>query len=608
MTVPLTDSFRDSPPCKLSIYRQMSDVADWKAVLIRLTEFLFLHSPRQMKRLTGVPILNETRTSFLGLTNDLFREPHLLSNGLWIETGGAPEVIYRLCVTLCQHCRLPLRRVSVHYAIDDTAPASMRENEFPVSVQPAPIATGQPNRSVAVGSPSSPTHPAVTHRSAIPATQTSKYSSIGLPIASPPRMAYPAAGDPNSLTEALLIGPLASLSVRAKHILSHIRIPDLPAFLALSPEQLWKQRNCGKTTKNEIAALQDKLRKQLLSASSTAPSSSSGCQMQVSPISAPMFPFDDVPAEVFSAITDKLSYRAVNILKDMYVSTFKAFMSLNEYELINRKNCGRKTARMILALQKSIADDIARQIREGGDFDPNALLEAPCLFGVQDTDSAEAPDFLIDLEHPALWLSKWVDSLAPNEKCAVVFMMRMGMRGEPPVTLEAIAKKHDLTRERIRQQQRAVQRKAETTYQQRRLRPLADAAAAAVAATGGWVRLDDLTTAVLCKGRFGELLRHATGFMEFLSQLRVWRDAGLVSPSNGYVAVQSRHGDSEQASASFARERRDAVPAVAQQMVRRPVQEILLSVPAYQEPPKSKRRSDAVTPERTEFDLDELKI
>jgi hypothetical protein len=292
----------------------------------------------------------------------------------------------------------------------------------------------------------------------------------------------------------------------------------------------------------------------------------------------------------------------------MNIFTFKAFMHISEDELLKRRNCGKQTARMILALQKSIADDIARQIREGGDFDPNALLEAPCLFGVQDTDSAEAPDFLIDLEHPALWLSKWVDSLAPNEKCAVVFMMRMGMRGEPPVTLEAIAKKHDLTRERIRQQQRAVQRKAETTYQQRRLRPLADAAAAAVAATGGWVRLDDLTTAVLCKGRFGELLRHATGFMEFLSQLRVWRDAGLVSPSNGYVAVQSRHGDSEQASASFARERRAAESAVTQQMVKRPVQEILLCVPANQVFPKSKRRSADSADERPEFDLDELKI
>ena len=54
----------------------------------------------------------------------------------------------------------------------------------------------------------------------------------------------------------------------------------------------------------------------------------------------------------------------------------------------------------------------------------------------------------------------------------------------------------------------AVEKRAITQLQQHRLRPLIDAAATMVKQRGGMVRLEELTKAVLCKGRDGDKREH----------------------------------------------------------------------------------------------------
>ena len=152
--------------------------------------------------------------------------------------------------------------------------------------------------------------------------------------------------------------------------------------------------------------------------------------------------------------------------------------------------------------------------------------------------------FSPDIENPAPWLSAWVKEMSPKEQYSQVFMLRMGMLGKAPITLKAVAlKSGSLTRERVRQMQKIVEKKAETSYQQRRLHPLVEAAAAVVAQKNGLISLDKLTEAVLGKGQDGEQLRYATGLMIFLSKLKIWQEVGLRVPDHGVIGNMSRGFD-----------------------------------------------------------------
>ncbi len=88
--------------------------------------------------------------------------------------------------------------------------------------------------------------------------------------------------------------------------------------------------------------------------------------------------------------------------------------------------------------------------------------------------------------------------------------------------------------------QKGVEAKAGAPCQQRRLRPLVEEVARVVAQRGGKADLNELTEAVLCRGKDGDTLRYATGFIGFLAGLKVRENAGLQVPRGGIVCDQSR--------------------------------------------------------------------
>jgi RNA polymerase nonessential primary-like sigma factor len=64
-------------------------------------------------------------------------------------------------------------------------------------------------------------------------------------------------------------------------------------------------------------------------------------------------------------------------------------------------------------------------------------------------ESADPKSFLLSLFRQHADLTTVLDDLAPNER--LVLRHRFGLEGEPPETLEAIGRRLDLTRERVRQ-------------------------------------------------------------------------------------------------------------------------------------------------------------
>lgn len=311
------------------------------------------------------------------------------------------------------------------------------------------------------------------------------------------------------------------LSVRANHTLQDLAVDSLDAFMALDEGQLLARLACGKKTAAEILGLQAVLR------------------LQPPPGQSEPISYDGAPPEVFDAVRGRLTVRGVHTLESLGVHSLTAFMALDRGRLMQRRDCGRKTADHIQGLQEGIASFARENLSVDRAFALERLLEAPCLFGTAPAGLPEPSSggYLADADNPAPWLACWVHELADDERHARVFLLRMGMLGAPSMTLEAVAREQaGLTRERIRQMQKKVATKAAAPYQQRRLRPLVEECARVVAQHGGLVDLADLTEAVLCRGRDAGQLQHATAFTAFLAELAVWRRAGLGPPRNGIVS------------------------------------------------------------------------
>ncbi len=321
---------------------------------------------------------------------------------------------------------------------------------------------------------------------------------------------------------------LAGLGVRARHVLLKYRIHDEAAVLSLTETQLQKFRNCGKKTVAEIVAMQLKLR----SLRQPTPDSTSGHTIT----------FEHAPAEVFDAIRGRLSHRAVRMLDRMEVHDFVTFMVLQESQLLQRRDCGKKTVRMILGLQRSLMEFLLERARKPADFRLEMLLSAPCLTGNTTEVEDLAPDgnVQVNTENPAPWLKDWIRGLAQSEKLAQVYMLRMGMLGAAPLSLESIAQEFGITRERVRQITAKIAKNVENRYQQFRLRPLAEATAAIVNEKGGLVRLEELTQAVLGRGKDGNQLKYATRLMAYLTGLPVWKEAGLHLRKDWTICNRSR--------------------------------------------------------------------
>ncbi|MBL0381418.1 MAG: hypothetical protein JKP90_17645 [Desulfofustis sp. PB-SRB1] len=315
------------------------------------------------------------------------------------------------------------------------------------------------------------------------------------------------------------------LSVRARNVLTALGVEDCDSLLHLTHDQLAGAWSCGKKTSAEIEAFQATLR---------GPHASSTPDNQ-----RPTPSFDNTPSEVLDAIRAVLSVRANHVLEDMQVTTLKAFMLLEDGPMLKCRNCGRKTVREIQSIQSHLQTYAASLADNSGLFDPSELVSAPCLLGssVPQHSSSDTDDFLADTAQPAVWLRRWVHSLARSKRQERAFLLRKGMLGFAPMTLDLVGEQvGGVTRERARQMDKAVEERAMAPHQQQRLRPLIEKAAHLVQHYGGMLEIKTLTRELLCKGEQSEQMRFAYGLVEFMATLSEWEGAGLQLNQDGVVS------------------------------------------------------------------------
>lgn len=222
---------------------------------------------------------------------------------------------------------------------------------------------------------------------------------------------------------------LTELSVRAQNTLFYLGIRDIPAFSALTKWQIQNCRNSGRITTAEIMQAQAKLRSPPEPADNIAPTN---------PLT-----YENAPPEVFDAIRSQLGGRANAMLARNAVDNLSAFMKLTNERLLKLRWCGMTNANLILALQTRLAEYAQARAREPSEFRLEMLLWAPCLVGKSTEEKGLAPaeGVHVDPENPAPWLLNWIRELAQTDKYARVFMLRMGMLGSAPATLESIGQR-----------------------------------------------------------------------------------------------------------------------------------------------------------------------
>ncbi len=319
------------------------------------------------------------------------------------------------------------------------------------------------------------------------------------------------------------------LSVRARHVLANLGVQDSAGLLRLTHDELMRTHNCGKKTASEIEHLQNTLH------------AAQDCDRRQA--SVRLLSLDDAPKEVFDAVKSVLSVRGVHTLEDLQVVTLKEFMRLTEEQLLMCRNCGRKTVREIQRVQSSISDYAHELAARPDGFHSSDLISAPCFIAspISTDVGPNGDDFFADVDNPACWLRGWVDSLAHSKRQKRAFMLRKGMLGLAPMTLDLVGEQvGGVTRERARQMEKAVEERAASPHQQQRLRPLIQIAATIIAQRGGMIHLEQLTELLLCRGPDSEDMRFASELLRFFSTLPVWKDAGLCLHKNGVVS----HGDS----------------------------------------------------------------
>ncbi len=311
----------------------------------------------------------------------------------------------------------------------------------------------------------------------------------------------------------------APLSVRARNTLKKLHVADVEALLNLTHYDLLQAWACGDKTIREIEAFQERL----------AP----GRKRKKTKKTKKVFSFKGKFEIVFVAVRKILSVRSNHILNEAGITGFNDFMNADMKQLIVYNNCGVATIRELLSVQSRLIEFIGRVASDT----PRALLEAPCLWG--NNSSSPSLLFYIDMKNPAAWLLQWIKGIARSDKHAEAFLLRKGMTGDPVITLKDVGDRlGGLTRERIRQMVDEVQQKIAEPQQQLRLLPFIETTVDMVNKAEGYMHIGELTKIALCRGRKKKRLSYAENLIRFFTTLAVWKDAGLVLDSGGFISLQ----------------------------------------------------------------------
>jgi hypothetical protein len=272
-------------------------------------------------------------------------------------------------------------------------------------------------------------------------------------------------------------------------------------------------------TANELVAFQKTLHKNL-----GYKSNEKKLKKQSNMTAIPVFLKND--SEFFKTIMHELSPKSYELFANKYqIDSLEKFMALKTENLISMKNCGYPTIREIRRIQNTVIEIIeiivSRNDIKFNDFKSMIKLNR----NIRNLLKIEED---IDPDKPFASLNKWILSISKNsERNKNVFMLRMGMHGRPPQTYQQIALEHDISRERVRGIVEKLKKTGQLPVYRLRLDPLIERADKIVRSIGNKMTISDLNTHLLNLGSQGELLKHATPFIEYLDGFPSWQQAGL---------------------------------------------------------------------------------
>jgi len=308
---------------------------------------------------------------------------------------------------------------------------------------------------------------------------------------------------------AILIS--SELSVRAKNVLSK-NINSFYKFLNLDRETILSFKNCGARTVEEILEFQKQLRIKL-----DIPDK---LQEKVETFVIPESIAEDI--QFYESVTQMLNRRGLNVIEKNGIDTLEKFMALVPGIMLKMQNCGRNTVTEIINLQKKIIELIEKQEND------DSIVDISQIEGLLDPNSP----------YPAI--EKWISEISKKYEQQKAFMLRMGMLGNRPMTLEQIGTElGEITRERVRQIIDKIENKARHHVHANKLQPLIKKAFEIVNLKGGRIRSEDLVLHLLTHGSNGEMLRFATPFIDFLSTLNYWKAIGLNIDESGVVSTNN---------------------------------------------------------------------
>jgi len=318
----------------------------------------------------------------------------------------------------------------------------------------------------------------------------------------------------------------SDLSPRTANVLSD-NVGSIQELMELDENQLKGFDRCGKKIIREILEFQKKMIDEF------GDVSQENAQKELS---------DSIKEDIqfYDSVKQELSKRAQNVIINNEIDSLKKFMALTDVTLFQIQNCGRKTVAEIKGFQRKIYE-----IRKhhSQDILPSNLTDSEIenYSEFSDDNSFFNDNSLINVDAPFTSIEKWVSELArkflkKHGQARRAFMLRMGMLGEPPMTLEQIGEKTGkLTRERIRQIINKMEKTGKHQIRRKKLQPLIEKALEIVNSRGGKIRKTTLVSLLLVRGQNGKMLKFATPFIDFLSTLQEWKDAGLELDENGIV-------------------------------------------------------------------------
>jgi len=195
---------------------------------------------------------------------------------------------------------------------------------------------------------------------------------------------------------------------------------------------------------------------------------------------------------------DTQNLKSENFLVEL--SEIDKFMFFNsKFKLHNRE---RKTVNEISSYKQKTTDLIGNN---EGQNDTQILKNIKLSTDLFENDE------LIDFDTHYYSVEKWVSKICKNSpRKKQIFMLRMGMRGNAPMTLEQTGAKFDITRERVREILVGIEKTARHHIHQQTVSPLINRILGIVKARGGKITDATLLYLLFEKNTDGEMMRFAS--------------------------------------------------------------------------------------------------